>query len=515
MRSIRKSLALIMMALIMATMVATPAFAQTHAQQRDTAQPNTTDIRLWFTSTNAAGDGMWLSANQNFIVLNSIPADFHRIQFWLDGRFYEMNRATDGRAWFIPHSHTQRNVPLELTIRADNNQRMGIEHRIWVSVDSHGNTAIYTSPWRNHHRDHVRMQAVYNTDWQTHWDWLRATTGSPDVAAIRNRTNDVIHNITGDYTRARAIHTWVAENITLTATTAANNRADRVLNNWRASSQGFANLTVSMLHAAGIPARAVFGSTWANYGNEWHPSDTSRPGTATDHVWVEALIGSRWINLDPAMDARWTLDHNNRWHENTNSRTRNFDITNDMFSLTHSVLGWQASTGDIMLATPPIPPQIPTDPDPPIGNEPSAAIIFQNQGFRVNNRVNAQGAALNSGYFDTYIYQGRTYAWIRDIAYMMTLSGHPFDVGFSGGVITVTTGRNYTPTRPQSGGRAVFENTLRAGTNFVVGTTTIRIDGVNRTIETIIVDGYTFVCMTRLGQFVGYSVLSANRISTH
>ena len=130
-----------------------------------------------------------------------------------------------------------------------------------------------------------------------------------DSEEILDRAAEITRDRSGDLDKARAIHDWVCNNIWYDMDMAAkklavlitDQEALKTLENRRAICQGYANLTVALLRAAGIPAKYVEGRS---NENGFKQSDLDDRG---NHAWTEALIDGKWVIIDT------TWDSGNRW----------------------------------------------------------------------------------------------------------------------------------------------------------------------------------------------------------
>ena len=109
----------------------------------------------------------------------------------------------------------------------------------------------------------------------------------------------------------------------------------------RSVCEGYANLTIALLRAIGIPAILVIGN--AIYGL-WAEADISYD--ESNHAWVEAYIDNRWVIIDT------TWDSANKWENGVISNTgmashHYFDISIEMFSYNHLINYYSNTVGDV------------------------------------------------------------------------------------------------------------------------------------------------------------------------
>lgn len=154
----------------------------------------------------------------------------------------------------------------------------------------------------------------------------------------------ITQGIEDDYEKIRLIHEWVADHIYYDRD--AYNKlvpgqdvsALNTLNTKRSVCAGYANLTVALLQASGIPARKIGGRAF-EVGTEdiWKSTSPNTVEKDNPHAWVEAWHDGRWIVLDS------TWDSLNKWEKGkiTYSDKRDiynyFDISKELLSATHIV----------------------------------------------------------------------------------------------------------------------------------------------------------------------------------
>ena len=109
--------------------------------------------------------------------------------------------------------------------------------------------------------------------------------------------------------KSRRIHEWVAKNHDYDNDVfdgkkpiGPANDPIHVLETKLGTCGGFSALSVALHRAAGIPARVIQG-----IGGEEsfvRSQGSSCVGKQTNHYWMEAFVGNRWIVIDPSWDAR-------------------------------------------------------------------------------------------------------------------------------------------------------------------------------------------------------------------
>ncbi len=179
-----------------------------------------------------------------------------------------------------------------------------------------------------------------NETWFSGWvnPALHLDKNQPE--SVKMVTKTVIDGLTTDYEKAYAIHKWVAENIyydkdyafntkTYTALTPVDVLTQRV-----SVCEGYSNLMVAMLNAAGIPAFKVGGYLLGNDASVW--SEVS-PTVSANHAWVEAYIDGKWIIADPTWDSK-NMCNNGVKETNPVIAFRYFDITPFALSAKHKII---------------------------------------------------------------------------------------------------------------------------------------------------------------------------------
>jgi hypothetical protein len=127
-----------------------------------------------------------------------------------------------------------------------------------------------------------------------------------DNEKIIARSKTITGSVSGKYEQARAIHDWVAENLwydsdAIKKGTYTNNTALDLVDGGIAVCEGYANLTIALLRAAGIPAKFVAGYALGNgFPDSWADVPES---IEPKHAWVEAFIDNRWIVMDTTWDS--------------------------------------------------------------------------------------------------------------------------------------------------------------------------------------------------------------------
>lgn len=124
--------------------------------------------------------------------------------------------------------------------------------------------------------------------------------------AITKKAKELTKNCKTNYDRAKAIYTWITENISFYSPSNTDFSAKKAnLNNpvWAfqngcAYGQGFAQLFATMCHSVNIPAVCIGGSgeEMASYLNKSIPMD---------HYWNLIYVNGKWCYADPQYDAKY------------------------------------------------------------------------------------------------------------------------------------------------------------------------------------------------------------------
>lgn len=146
-------------------------------------------------------------------------------------------------------------------------------------------------------------QAV-NSDNRTAYE-LPSSNVQSDNEEIVALAKDITKDATGDLAKVKAVHDWVAKNISYDTEDffkdlGKSQDAYSTYKNKTAICQGYADLTAALLRAVGIKAK-VIGGVALGYGmpNSWDELKT----TASNHAWNEALVDGNWIILDTTWDS--------------------------------------------------------------------------------------------------------------------------------------------------------------------------------------------------------------------
>jgi hypothetical protein len=125
---------------------------------------------------------------------------------------------------------------------------------------------------------------------------------NPEIISLGQ---DTVNGLNTDMDKVRAVHDWVAKNITYDLETYHKSQnseklepmdAVSVLHNRKGVCAEYSNLTAAILRSLGFPSRIVSG--WARQENE----------TWQNHSWNEVLIEGRWLVMDTTWDSGYITE---------------------------------------------------------------------------------------------------------------------------------------------------------------------------------------------------------------
>ena len=165
-----------------------------------------------------------------------------------------------------------------------------------------------------------------------------------DNTEILARANAITDGLDDDYAKALAIHDWVCDHIAYDfdvlyqRSECGDTSAIGTLKSGRSVCEGYTNLTVALLRAAGIPAKKVSGYALGATAENAFPADALNGTCKTNHAWNEAYVNGRWI----IMDTTWDSDNDYEYGRMTSAggcySHLYYDISQDLFAQTHAVI---------------------------------------------------------------------------------------------------------------------------------------------------------------------------------
>ena len=189
----------------------------------------------------------------------------------------------------------------------------------------------------------VLNKSIYesNVEYMSGWMYEKEKLTLETPERIRQAALNVTRGIEKDYDKAREIHEYVANSIYYDTDYANHNRpstyvtAEEVFDKKIAVCEGYANLTIALLRAVGIPAVFIEGYALGvgNSAHSWDGVDLS----SSNHAWVEAYVDGKWIIMDPTWDSKNTYKSGVKEHFETDFY-RYFDVSQEMLSATHYVI---------------------------------------------------------------------------------------------------------------------------------------------------------------------------------
>ncbi|MDR1117481.1 MAG: S-layer homology domain-containing protein [Oscillospiraceae bacterium] len=186
--------------------------------------------------------------------------------------------------------------------------------------------------------------------------YLKSTASiQSDSLEIYRLAAEITKGKTGDYSKARAVHDWVAGNISynydeLDTGVRSTQTSLGVLHNKYASCEGYSNLNAALLRAAGIPAKVVSGYGLGIYAEDDWTSDTLT-GSRINHIWNEAFIDGRWAIIDATWDSGGIYEKGRFASGGGMTYRKYFDPTLEFFSADHKLVSY--SEASIPAATEP------------------------------------------------------------------------------------------------------------------------------------------------------------------
>lgn len=151
---------------------------------------------------------------------------------------------------------------------------------------------------------------------------------------LNKTAKSITAGITDDYSKAKAISTYVSENLWYDGDFSRDKKSVGKVNYFNPNDdgnrgsagieiiagdktlcEGYAAFTVSLLRAAGIPAKEI----WGYRGSQ-------------SHAWVEAYVGGNWLFADSTYDSRNNV-YKGDWSKQNPSANQCFDLPYEKWSL--------------------------------------------------------------------------------------------------------------------------------------------------------------------------------------
>jgi transglutaminase-like putative cysteine protease len=188
---------------------------------------------------------------------------------------------------------------------------------------------------------------IYTNNASAFSNMILPTANHLSLEQYTKEEREVLHNLvmkitqgkSNDYERAFVICDWVSDNIYYDFDAYYNRSTTRtdaigVLETKRSVCEGYAQLSVALLRAAGIPERIVHGHALGLSANGmyWDGVDHS----ITNHAWIEIFIDGRWVIADPTWDSK--NEYRDGEYIYKGRIYRFFDVTPETLSHTHKII---------------------------------------------------------------------------------------------------------------------------------------------------------------------------------
>lgn len=181
-----------------------------------------------------------------------------------------------------------------------------------------------------YYADNLKMTANERTDAYA-LDWYKSGTWASEAAYIK-QANIITAGLTDDYSKVKAIHDWVSNNMYYDysdATTTFVEDEYGKLELFPGSGVGkrglcvsYAGVTENLLQAAGFPAKTIGGVT-------------NSLGDVGDHVWNEVYVDNRWVFVDTTWDSKNYFD--GEYSKQAQCSQTYFDIPMVEWSVSHDL----------------------------------------------------------------------------------------------------------------------------------------------------------------------------------
>ena len=129
-----------------------------------------------------------------------------------------------------------------------------------------------------------------------------------DDPRIIELAQEITENINDNYKKALAIHDWVTSNVSYNYDYINGNKtivsvsALQVLEDRGTICSGYANLSVALLRAAGVPAKVILGYAKSDALEDTYPDSVFSEEMQINHAWLEFFADGHWVVEDPTWD---------------------------------------------------------------------------------------------------------------------------------------------------------------------------------------------------------------------
>lgn len=156
-------------------------------------------------------------------------------------------------------------------------------------------------------------------------------------------SDEICKNSETDYEKLLALHTWVCENVYYDYDYFYNKNNPlyysdvEVLEARRTVCGGYTNLLLSLIRAQGIPARCNAGYALGLGSSVFFWEDTSADVKTSNHIWIQAYIDNRWLNIDATWDSGNKYE-NGQFKYGGIENYLHFDISDAMIAMDHKII---------------------------------------------------------------------------------------------------------------------------------------------------------------------------------
>ena len=293
-----------------------------------------------FKASNLQGTGVKLSIDDEYLVIEELPDD--ECFEYLTAIFYK------GSGYKSVKSKTNienKTVKFKIPYYSDDDYEVAVfygnevltpflPYSIVINIDG-GEVNFVQSPTykTNYSKYESSPSSKKDMDYYSFY-YLSENDGDEQ---IRNVVKSLIAGKDNNYEKAYAIYNWLAENFYYDSNLKDKNTTlpktmRELLVDKICDSNEFATLYSTMLRAAGIPSRSVFGIALVNNKNATQPT--------VHHYWNEVYLDGGWIIVDVSMSC------SNRYIDGNKIRSPKtsdiyFDSTLDFFSYSHNIISYE------------------------------------------------------------------------------------------------------------------------------------------------------------------------------
>lgn len=157
--------------------------------------------------------------------------------------------------------------------------------RYAFTIEVKGGSASFKSS--SYYANNLKITANERTDAYA-LDWYKSGTLATDPAYVK-QANLITAGITDDYAKVKAIHDWVASNMSYDYGQGSTEELFPGSGTLKSGiCENFTGVTMGLYQAAGFPAKWIDGGTY-NYKGE-------------GHTWTEVYVDNRWVFSDTTWD---------------------------------------------------------------------------------------------------------------------------------------------------------------------------------------------------------------------